>query len=817
MPLLERDHLLAELSAIASGTAAGRGAFVAIVGEAGVGKTSLLDEATRRAASIMRVLSSGCEALFTPRPLGPFYDIESELGIDIALSREKLFPSVLAALTRVPTILIVEDVHWADRATLDLLKYLARRASRSPLMLAVSYRDDPMAADHPLIALLGETAVRRLQVDPLSLSAVEQLGGSRDVYAITAGNPFYVTEVLASGSDAVPPTVRDAVIARIASLSAGSRAVLEFASLMPGRAELSLIDADPGDIEEAARSGIVRIENGALIFRHELARRAVEDALSDIRRLPAHRAILQRLGANAPRARLAHHALGARDAEAILRHSMAAAEEAAAASAHREAANHYRNALAWSGALSERERAELLEALAYQCYLTEQLEEALQRRIQALAIWRALGDERREGDTLRWQSRLLWFLGRNQEARAAAEAAIETLEPIGTSSELAMAYSNQAQLHMLSQEIEATLDNGNRAIAMATELGDNAVLSHALNNVGVAEFLSGDHASDKLQRSLAIALENGLEEHAARAYTNLGTELVREAMYERGRAYLDEGIAWCRDRDLDSWVLYMSAWHARLDFETGNWDAAEATAMEVLAHRSASPISRIPALAVLGRLRARRGRQDAGELLDEAHKLAEKTGEFQRLAPVAAARAEAAWLRGDAELAAREAEPAFAMSANFREPWARGDLALWMWRGGAITTAPDGIAEPYALQIDRRWREAASAFESAGRPFEAAIALTDGDAEAVQRAIAIFERLVAHVNVVRPRRFSSGLTRREMEILELLDKGLRNADIASRLAVSAKTVDHHVSSILAKLGARTRGEAAKIYRTQTQK
>src|SRR5688572_5620096 len=169
MQLLERDEVLAELSTLGPGTA------VAILGEAGVGKTTVLREFARRTPS--RVLIAGCEALFTPRPLGPLYDLAEDLGVDPDLSRERLFPSVLAALRRQPTLLIVEDVHWADRATLDLLKYLTRRVGETEVRIAISYRDDEISVDHPLTALLAER-LGRLRLEPLSRQAVERLGGS---------------------------------------------------------------------------------------------------------------------------------------------------------------------------------------------------------------------------------------------------------------------------------------------------------------------------------------------------------------------------------------------------------------------------------------------------------------------------------------------------------------------------------------------------------------------------------------------------------------------------------------------------------------
>ena len=272
MLLLERDAPLAELDRVKRDAIAGHGSVVAVIGEAGIGKSSLLDAFVSSTRQDVRVLASGCEALFTPRPLGPLYDLASDLEIDVESPREKLFPAVLASLRHEPTLLIVEDVHWADRATLDLLKYLGRRIAKTAVMLAISYRDDEIGIEHPLITVLGDLVLRRIRVEPLSASAVEQLAGgaSQKIYELTGGNAFYVAEVLASGGARVPATVRDAVLARAANLSAEARHVIEIASLIPGRAELSLIDASANDAESAARSGIVRVEHDeAIVERFE--------------------------------------------------------------------------------------------------------------------------------------------------------------------------------------------------------------------------------------------------------------------------------------------------------------------------------------------------------------------------------------------------------------------------------------------------------------------------------------------------------------------------------------------------------------------
>lgn len=835
MHLLERERFVSELLRLAAGAREGRGAAAMVCGEAGIGKTSLVMSVADQAQNEMRVLRSGCEALFTPRPLGPIYDIAAELHADLDQARERMFPAVLNALSSDPTLLVVEDVHWADRATLDLLKYVIRRVMRLPLLVVLTYRDDEISPAHPLVSLLGETtASRRLALPPLSLEAVGALASergrdARTVYELTSGNPFYVTELLAGDQQRVPPTVRDTVLARAAKLSPAARRVLDVASCVPGKAERWLIEEDAAALEEATTSGIASLRDGSIVFRHELGRRALEDALPGVRRETLHASILATLQTRegVPLARLAHHAAGARDVSAILHFAPLAAEEAIRADAHREAAAHYRSVLPFASSLSGEQRADLLERLAYECYLTEQEAEALEHRGSALAIWRSLGNPLKEGDNLRWLSRLNWFLGRNADSHRFAEEAIRVLEPLPAGPELAMAYSNRAQLHMLAGDVQGAVLWGGRAIQLATSLGDHVILAHALNNVGTAELAAGiGDGHRKLEESLRIALAGGFQEHAARAYTNLITQAVIQVDYSAADRHLAEGVQYCVDRDLDAWRIYITAWRARLHLERGQWTAATDDAHTVLMHPSVAAISRIPALAALARVRTRRGDPGAAALLDEARELAQSTGEFQRLAPVACARAEAAWLRGDLEATVEEARPTFELGRDANDRWARGELSFWMWRGGAIDAAPAGTPEPFALQMAGDFRGAAEAWQRVERPYEAARALADSQTvDDLREALAILEslgdgtlaasvraRLRSRTARASTKRNPHGLTDREIEILELVSDGLRNSDIAARLFVSPKTVDHHVSAVLSKLGARTRGEAARIFR-----
>ncbi len=506
---------------------------------------------------------------------------------------------------------MLEDLHWADEATLDLVRLLARRIEGAPALIVVTYRDAELGRAHPLRLALGELAresVTRIGLKPLSPGAVESLArpygvDPSELHGRTSGNPFYVTEALAAGGAALPASVREAVLARAARLPDGARTLLEAAAIVPPRTELWLLEAiAAGDLEhlEACLSaGMLRAEGDRVAFRHEIARVAIEDTLLPDRRIALHRRALAALTAPAGRradpARLAHHAEAAGDVGAVLEFAPAAAERAAEIGAHREAAAQLARALRVADALPADERARLLERRAYECYLTDAIPEAIEARRGALAEHRARGDRLREGDTRRWLSRLAWFAGDNATAETEARAAVELLEALPVGPELAMAYSNMSQLRMLSGDVAAAVGWGARAIELAEQHDAVDVLAHALNNVGTAELGSGTaEGAVKLARSLELALEAGLEEHVARAFTNLATTSLQQRNYAVADEHLAAGIDYCLDHDLDSWLLYMTGWQARSHLEQGRWDAAGEAARAVLSRPGAAATSARP-------------------------------------------------------------------------------------------------------------------------------------------------------------------------------------------------------------------------------
>ena len=854
MPLLEREQQLATLTAMLAEAASHGGRLLFIEGEAGVGKTTLLGRFRDAVRPGTSVFIGGCDPLSTPHPLGPFVDIVTALGgpthdrLRAGAPRDEVFRAFLTQLSGLPEPIVVvfEDAHWADEATLDLLRFVGRRIETTRSLVIVTYRDDEVGPSHPLRVVVGDLgtslAVRRLALPRLSEAAVALLAQTSaidpvELYRLSGGNPFFVTEVLQTGSGGIPTTVRDAVLARAARLSPAGRRTLETAAVIGTPVDGWLIKATTDDLatEECVARGVLLADGLHYAFRHEIARAAILDSIDPSLRADLHARVLAALRGlpetDWPVARMAHHAEEAGDREAVLAFAPEAARRAVALESHREAAGQLARAVRFADGLPPEERADLLEAYAREHSITDRSDLATRALKDAVAIWSAAGDDRRQGGALAQLAGTLVASGMNRDADAAASAAIDLLEPLPNGPEKVHALSARAFLLMLDRHNRRALEVGHRAIEAGRDLeGAATAVVSAYNSVGCARILLGDDGGrEDLEESLRLAQAVGYHRGVAGAWSNLGTAFGEMYRFDIADECLANAIAYAIEYDIDIARYYAESWQALSYLYQGRWPEAAERAAAVLSRPNLAAWSRIMANLALGRLRARRGDPGALDSLDEALALSEPTGTLQRLGPVRAARAEAAWLAGDPERAAAEARAVLPLAIDRSHPWHMGELSYWLSKSGEPVQVLDGIATPYALQLAGRWAEAAKAWEALHCPYEAARALLDGDnVAAIERAHATFVQLGARPAEAmaaqrmrelgarsvrrgpRPatRRNPAGLTARELEIVRLVAGGLRNDEIARRLFLSSRTVDHHVAAVLAKLDVGRRGEVA---------
>ncbi|MFN9745563.1 MAG: ATP-binding protein [Betaproteobacteria bacterium] len=851
--LLERDAALAQLRHELAGTAA-RGRVVLVAGEAGIGKTSVLQAL---AEGHEPVWWGACDALQTPLPLAPLLDMARQARVRFAAQlqgpRPALFEAVLdeMRLATGPLLVVVEDAHWADDATLDLLKYLGRRIERSHALLAISYRDDEVTATHPLRRLLGElppTTTTRLTLPPLSPAAVEAMARSLgrnagDVHAVTRGNAFFVTEMLRDGGSsgsAVPARVQDVVLARFARLGPGAQALLQRVAVMPGRAERAVLEAiqpsSDEDLDAALASGLLLAEGDELRYRHELGRVAVESSLSVPAARQLHRqvlAVLSQAARQTAAARLSHHALQSGDRDAVSRFAPQAARDAEGRMAYREAAAHWQAALEHGRAHDEAQRMDWLDAFAAAKTFGSGHAQTLKalRELQALAERR--GDTLRAALSLSRQVAPLTGQLRYAEARQAIEQALAMIEPLPSSASHAAVWAREAHLRMLDRDYARSIHWGRRALALASERGETEVAERARTALGAALlFVDYPAGRDMLQALIDERRASRRTSPLAMSLAMLGSgngELMHLADAER---QLRESVSLCEAGDIE--FDYPRAWLALVLMLRGHWQEAGNEAARVIAHEQADEVSRLMAWLAVGRLRLRRGDPGVSDAIEAARPLAEASATLQRQAPFACLRAEAALAAGRPQDAAAMLRAALPLALGRAHPWFVGEMAYGLWRSGAPEPAATALAaEPYQLEMAGRWHEAADAWQRLEMPYERSRAMAMGDTAARLEALAAFDALGARPAAETLRRqlrdsgergvprgarettraHPAGLTTAEMRTLALLADGLRNADIAARLHRSVRTVDHHVAAVLSKLGAASRHEAvAKAHR-----
>jgi DNA-binding CsgD family transcriptional regulator/tetratricopeptide (TPR) repeat protein len=848
--LLERDAPLGVLTGAVAVAGTGHGSTVLISGEAGIGKTSLVRAFAEASADQARLLMGACDDLLASRTLGPLHDAAAGTDGPLAAALadggtvDGVFAAVLEELAaQQPSVLVVEDVHWADDATLDVLGFTARRVEPLGAVLVVTMRDDEIDPRHPLQRLLGALAgcpVHRVALPPLSPRAVRALaaGTGRDaaaLHALTRGNPFFVTEALAVSGGAVPVSVKDAVLARLRRLDGPCREALEQLSVVPSHlpAELAaqLLGPDADVLAEAELAGLVEVRAEGLGFRHELARRAIEDSLPVIRRRTLNQNVVEALRAQPrpERARVVHHAVEAGDVESLLAVGPSAAREAARAGSHRQALAHFESVVPYLDRLAPRDQADVLDDYGWELYNAHRFREAVDAGREAARLYERLGHELDLGLCLVRVSRHLFMVGETDAAEESARRAVRILEAGGDDAQLARALLYEGAILALTDRADeaATLLERARELALASQRPDLAPL--CLNYLGIARFERGDPGGvQDLRDSVAMAIAGGYHEATARGYTNLVELLMRAGRLEELERTVADGLAFTRERGFGSHAYNLEVHRCLLLLLRGDWDGAERGLRDLVETVDDPGMLYAYSMPWLGRLLARRGDPEAGEMLAVAWELAQRDRLLLGLAWAGIARAEWAWLADRPDVARAVADD---LLPRLEHPGAaafKGELLRYLARAGLPAEPFPGCPPGYAAGLRGDWEAAVTAWRAIGNPYETALELAEsGETEGAAEALGMLKGLGAEAAALRVRRRlramgarvphgpraasrdnPAGLTARQLAVLELLREGMTNAEIADRLVLSVRTVDHHVAAVLSKLGVQSRRDAA---------
>jgi DNA-binding CsgD family transcriptional regulator/tetratricopeptide (TPR) repeat protein len=820
--LIERDVQVQELLDIVEAARDGQSSTVLLTGEAGVGKTSLIRELTAAIDPDVRVLVGSCDDFLAPPPLQPLRDafrrtagpLERALAAD---DPKSAFDAILAEFAR-PTVLIVEDMHWADDATLDLLRYLVRRLDQlTAAVVVLTYREDSLDPRHPLRTWLGaltDVRMHRIPLPPLSLDAVRSIAAdsgrdAAELYELTGGNPFYLTEVLAAPADTIPSTVVDAVLARFRRLDPESLAVVEQLSVIPAPIPVQyiaeVIKYRLNGLTQAEQAGVVETHGDVVAFRHELTRRAIEQTLPPVHRRMLNAHILQlmlRCGGE-HRFQLVHHALEAGDIDLLLEHAPRAAREASRAGSHRQALAHLEAVLPYAERLALPARAALIDAHAWELHIAHKFAEAVEAGRRAVELFEQLGESVELAESLIRQARCLYMAGETDCSMKTVDRAIEVADGTGSTSVQSAAKASRGMLLVLTGSPKDAVALLEEAHELAVEAGRTDIDALCHNYLGLAWCDLGSPAGlPSLRTSITLALTTGDYEAVARGYTNLAEMLYRRREWVELEDCLRRGLEFVREHGFGSHAYNLEVHEALLDLRHGEWPAAEQRLRRLLDSVDDEGMLSVMSRAVLGRLLARRGDPEARDLVVQTWERALEQRSLTGLAYAAAAYSEYAWLTD------------------------RPDLVLSIKQELARLAGVPAMTE-LLDKLPRGWGRS-------GDPYEEALRLVEsGEIESILQGLQILDRLGAAPAMTlarrrlkelgvariprgvqaRTRQNPAGLTERQLDVLLLLADEMTNPQIAAELVLSVRTVDRHVSAILARLNARTRQEAAAMARS----
>lgn len=844
--LLERERELDVLREAVHQARSGPGVGVALAGDSGTGKSATV-AAVLREVTGLRVLRGQCDPLGTPRPLGPF----RELGLSALaalLGGEEVRPSeaaeaVLRALGTEPTVLVVEDLHWTDAASADVLRYLVRRVETVPVAVLLTYRDREVGARHPARPLLGDFAtldgLRTLALRPLSVEAVAEVveGAGLDaarVHALTGGNPFYVSQVALEPDRPLPASVRDTVLARTAEVEPEDLEALQLVASAPDELDdrlLPLVGVDLEQLQRLDATTLLRRTPRGVAFRHELARQAVETTIPPGGAPRLHQRLLDALEQVEPRdpAVLTHHAVAARDAGRTLTYARAAAAEAVAAASNTEAASFLELALAHlpSTATAE-ERAGLLTTLAQQLYVTARFTEAGASARAAIPLWQEVGDLAGVAEAHALLCVLEYQSARTVVSRRHSALAWDSAADLPPSPAVARVYADTGMVALVTSALDRATECGRRAAAAAGAVGlEEYVVAGRMLQEGVRCITGEPGGRDQVQELTTTARRHGWDELAWRGYCMLFIHDMDRGELRDLQRVAEDGLLHTTERDMANAGLWQLALRASCHAYAGRWSAAREDAGRVLeGSEIAGSVWPHVALATVGvRLRD----EDVEAHLDAAWRSAVGLDDPGRTLGVFHVLAEAVWVLDRPDPRVHEQALARLPELLGRPDcaWPAALLALWLRRLGLPVDVGVDLPAPYAAQLAGRTEEAAQWWRRTGNPFAEAMAYADSQVpEHRLRAVTLLDRLGAVGTADRLRRElrrdglagvpqrpvestranPGGLTNRQLEVARLVARGFTNSEIAAQAFISPKTAEHHVAAVLMKLGLANRRE-----------
>jgi DNA-binding CsgD family transcriptional regulator len=854
MELVERAEFLDKLQLqFQNISAAGEGHCMFISGEAGIGKTSLIKKFCSDLKKRCNIYQGTCDALFIPRPMAPLYDILLQLGnivpennIDNA-SRSDFFIKLFHELSnqKETCIVIFEDIHWADEATLDFIKFLARRITQLSCLFILTYRDNEIGEEHHLRNILGQLnpdSFTRMQLLPLSKEAVDKMAEEKgrnadNVYSISGGNPFYVNEILASYSPGVPDNIKDAVLSVYNRQEKGTKNAWELFSIIPEGLEINrfakIKSSWDEPLDHCFALKIIVIKGDKIHFKHELYRRTIEGSLSPLKRVELNKKLLDLLLNSFEKEgeieRIIQYAKNSNQNNLVVKYAPLAARQAACLRSHVEASKLFFTAIEYADRSDADQLVKLYEAYAYECYLTNQVKEAIIYQVKALEIWQRKQKIEQAGNNMRLLSRLWWVEANRNEAEKYGKQAIEILQTQPVSKAKAMAFANMSALKMYADEIDECIELGTLAIEMAKEINDAEIVCYALNNIGFAKWKAEPlkkEGIELLMDSLDIALKNSFHEHAARAYTILIIGYLRFKEYDLAMQFLHDGLRYSEERDLDSWTKFLLSVKCGLMLETGNWNEAGSISQKLLC-REETAVIRIGAMTTAAIIKMRRSEAASLDMMQQIKSIAFETREHHRIVPAMIICLEYEWLTGNQIITEKELEATLVLVRNVKNKILNSEFAYWLCKVRTQIAGIEELYEPYQFLKEGKITEAAEFWEKIGCPFEKALALSEGNETDKKNALSIFQQLgaVAVYEKLKNEMWAAGirkiprgirestrtnpaqLTNRELDVLQLLQKAAQNKEIAGKLFISSKTVDHHISNILFKLDVSSRAKA----------